>query len=270
MLKEEAQKAIAKGIPEEHFLADMMLKKDAMRDAKELADLATEAYRLAQGERDAFDKDIDTLAMAAFKLNKSRDEFVKHMQDMYPNQSEAYVAEKASDAWNGAAKQIQEEIQDELKKAESDQMEKTRWREEAVAAQEKGTSKDAWKKQKLAEINNPVTKAVDSQLADEAWIAATNERKAVQDAKDAMDHGKSQEDFEREEATRVDPSDARTLADKIADAGRAWAEAMKQIADKLAEETGKGSKDSEEMDRLIKEAKEAIAKGKSLNEFKTE
>jgi len=36
-------------------------------------------------------------------------------------------------------------------------MEKTKWREEAVAAQEKGISKDDWKRQKLAEINNPVT-----------------------------------------------------------------------------------------------------------------
>jgi len=46
-------------------------------------------------------------------------------------------------------------------------------------------------------------------------------------------------------------------------------EAMKQIADKLAEETT-DPKDKEEMDRLIKEAKEAIGKGKSLAEFKTE
>jgi hypothetical protein len=37
-------------------------------------------------------------------------------------------------------------------------------------------TKADWMKQKLAEINNPVTSAVDSQLADEAWIAATNQR----------------------------------------------------------------------------------------------
>jgi hypothetical protein len=45
---------------------------------------------------------------------------------------------------------------------------------------------------------------------------------------------------------------------------------MKQIADKLVDEDSKSSEDKEEMDRLIKEAKEAIGKGKSLAEFKTE
>lgn len=149
-------------------------------------------------------------------------------------------------------------------------MEKTKWREEAIAAQEQGMTKDQWKTQKLAEINDPVTVAVDSQLADEAWTAATLERQAIQDAIDAIDRGKTIEDFEREEASRDDPTDTRTLADKIADAGRAWAEAMKQIAEKLAEETSRSGADKEEMDRLIKEAKEAIEKGKSLDEFKTE
>jgi len=182
----------------------------------------------------------------------------------------SYVLEKATDAWNAAAKKIQEEIQEELKKAEKDQMEKTRWREEAILAQEQGLTKDEWKKKKLAEIGDPVTEAVDSQLADEAWIAGLNETKAIQDAIDAIDRGKTQEDFEREETAKNDPADTRTLADKIADAGRAWAEAMKQIADKLNEETGKSAKDKAEMERLIKEAKEAIEKGKSLDEFKTE
>lgn len=107
-------------------------------------------------------------------------------------------------------------------------------------------------------------------MADEAWTAATLERQAITDAIDAIDRGKTIEDFEREEASRNDPTDTRTLADKIADAGRAWAEAMKQIADRLAEETSRSSADKEEMDRLIKEAKEAIEKGKSLDEFKTE
>jgi len=32
---------------------------------------------------------------------------------------------------------------------------------------------------------------VDRQLADEAWLAATLERKAITDAKDAIDHGKT-------------------------------------------------------------------------------
>jgi len=49
------------------------------------------------------------------------------------------------------------EIQDELKKAEADQMMKTRWREEAILAQEQGVPKDQWKNKKLAEINNPIT-----------------------------------------------------------------------------------------------------------------
>jgi hypothetical protein len=45
---------------------------------------------------------------------------------------------------------------------------------------------------------------------------------------------------------------------------------MKQIADKLVDEsTGPGG-DKAMMERLIKEAKEAIEKGKSLDEFKTE
>jgi len=269
-LKDEAMKAVAKGTPMDHFLADQMLKKDPSMPAKELADAATEAYRLAMNERDAFDRDIDELAMAAFKLNRSRDDFVKQMQEKYFNQSASYVLEKATDAWNGAAKKIQEEIQDELKKAEKDQLEKTKWREEAIKAQEQGMAKDEWKRQKLAEINEPVTEAVDSQLADEAWIAAPAEIEAIKDAKDAIDRGKTQDDFEREETSKNDPNDARTLADKIADAGRAWAEAVKQIAEKLAEEAGKSSKDKEEMDRLIKEAREAIQKGKSLDEFKNE
>jgi len=36
-------------------------------------------------------------------------------------------------------------------------------------------TKDQWKAKKLAEIASPVTAAVDSQLADEAWIAALRE-----------------------------------------------------------------------------------------------
>merc|ERR1712113_753214 len=106
--------------------------------------------------------------------------------------------------------------------------------------------------------------------ADEAWIAATLERQAIKDAKDAIDNGKSKEDFEREETSKSGENDNRTLAEKIADAGRAWAEAMKQISDKLAEENAKSTSNKELMDRLIKEATEAIEKGKSLDEFKTE
>jgi len=60
-----------------------MLKKDPKQSAKELADAATEAYRMAVSERAAFDRDIEELAMAAFKLNKSRENFAKDMQDKY-------------------------------------------------------------------------------------------------------------------------------------------------------------------------------------------
>lgn len=79
-------------------------------------------------------------------------------------------------------------------------------------------------------------------MADEAWIAALQEKQAIKDAMDAIDKGKTKDDFEREETSKNDPTDTRTLADKIADAGRAWAEAAKQIADKFAEETAKDAK----------------------------
>jgi len=62
-----------------------------------------------------------------------------------------------------------------MKQAEADQMLKTTWRKEAGVAQAQGMTKDQWKAKKLAEIASPVTAAVDSQLADEAWIAALRE-----------------------------------------------------------------------------------------------
>ena len=105
--------------------------------------------------------------MAAFKINQSRDNFVKDMQEKYNTMSKSYVMEKAIDAWNTAAQKIQEE------------MKKTRWREEAILAQEQGLTKDEWKKKKLAEIDNPVTEAADSQLADETWMVCLNETKAI-------------------------------------------------------------------------------------------
>jgi hypothetical protein len=106
-------------------------------------------------------------------------------------------------------------------------------------------------------------------LADEAWIAATNERKAIQDAIDAIEHGKGKAEFERELANDLDPSDARAFADKVAAAGRAWAEAMKQVAEKYNEAT-ETSKNKAELERLIKEAKDAIGRGRSLAQFQTE
>jgi len=83
----------------------------------------------------------------------------------------------------------------------------------------------------------------------------------------AIEKGKTKEDFETDETSKAD---GRTLADQIADAGRAWAEAAKQIAAAIEKESGKSSKDKEEMARLVAEAKEAIQAGKSLDEFKNE
>jgi hypothetical protein len=84
-LKEAAQAAVAKDQPLDHFLADEMLRKDVKTDAKALADAATEAYQVAMSERDAFDRDIERLAMAAFKLMQKKPEFVKNMQEKYFN-----------------------------------------------------------------------------------------------------------------------------------------------------------------------------------------
>jgi len=84
-IKEAAQTAVAKDQSLEHFLADEMLRKDLKTEAKGLADAATEAYQAAMSERDAFDRDIEHLAMAAFKLMQKKPEFVKNMQEKYFN-----------------------------------------------------------------------------------------------------------------------------------------------------------------------------------------
>ena len=56
-----------------------MLKKAPSKDAKELADEATEAFEQATGERAAFDLDIDNYAEAAFRRNQSLVQFIKLM-----------------------------------------------------------------------------------------------------------------------------------------------------------------------------------------------
>jgi hypothetical protein len=63
-------------------------------------------------------------------------------------------------------------------------------------------------------------------LFDEAWIAAAQEIAAIKDAKDAIDSGKDQDAFEREEVGKNDPADTRSIMDKIRDASAAWAEAL--------------------------------------------
>ena len=63
-------------------------------------------------------------------------------------------------------------------------------------------------------------------MFDEAWIAATQEIAAIKDAKDAIDSGKDQDAFEREEVGKEDPTDTRTMMEKIKDASAAWAEAL--------------------------------------------
>lgn len=236
-IKEAAQTAVAKDQSLEHFLADEMLRKDLKTEAKGLADAATEAYQAAMSERDAFDRDIEHLAMAAFKLMQKKPEFVKNMQEKYFNQSPTYVANAAQAAWTAAAKKIQEELQDELKEAEADQMQKTAWRKEAGVAQASGMTQDQWKASKLAGVVGPVEQALNAQLADEAWIAAIREKQALQDAMDAIERGRTQDDFERDETSKKDPSDERNLAQQLADAAAAWAEAAKQIAAKVAEDS---------------------------------
>jgi len=84
-MKEAAQRAVAKDTSFDLFLADQMLKKASDTSAKALADSARDAYDAAMGERNAFDEDIDALAMAAFKLMHTRANFVKDTIEKYPN-----------------------------------------------------------------------------------------------------------------------------------------------------------------------------------------
>jgi hypothetical protein len=73
-------------------------------------------------------------------------------------------------------------------------------------------TQDQWKASKLAGVVGPVEQALTAQLADEAWIAAIREKKALQDAIDAIERGRTQDDFERDETSKSDPSDERNLA----------------------------------------------------------
>lgn len=83
-----------------------MLKKDPSKDAKTLADDANQAYEMALGERAAFDMDIGDLATAAFRLNKSKEEFVSMMQAKYPVQDKTYVQDKSLEAWKVAKDKV--------------------------------------------------------------------------------------------------------------------------------------------------------------------
>lgn len=94
-----------------------------------------------------------------------------------------------------------------------------------MKAQANGDKFEDWKKKKIAEANDPTTAGLDSKLADEAWAAGLAETQAIEDAKTAIDRGDTIEDFEREAAKRDDPN--RSLPDRIEDAARAWAEAVK-------------------------------------------
>lgn len=73
--------------------------------------------------------------------------------------------------------------------------------------------------------------AKNTRMINEAWTKALDADQEEQDAEDALNNGKTKEDFIKEEEEKNKPNDKRSLAEKIAAATKAWAEAMKNAND---------------------------------------
>ena len=75
----------------------------------------------------------------------------------------------------------------------------------------------------MADINDPVTEAVDKILFDEAWESAATELLDIKKAKENIDNGNNEQDFLDDLNLSKDDPD---FASKIVAASRAWAEAL--------------------------------------------
>ena len=73
-------------------------------------------------------------------------------------------------------------------------------------------------------------------MINEAWTNALQANEEEKDAEAAVENGKTIEDFIKEEEEKDDPNDTRSLAEKLAAAAKAWAEAMNQIKEGLNED----------------------------------
>lgn len=71
-MTEDARKAVAAGWSKKIFVSDQMNKKSPSKDAEDLVKDAERAYDAAVAEREAFDKDVEHLALAAFRMKHTK------------------------------------------------------------------------------------------------------------------------------------------------------------------------------------------------------
>lgn len=71
-MTDDARKAVAAGWSKKIFVSDQMNKKATSKDAEDLVKDAEQAYDAAVAERAAFDKDVNFLAISAFRMKHEK------------------------------------------------------------------------------------------------------------------------------------------------------------------------------------------------------
>ena len=87
-------------------------------------------------------------------------------------------------------------------------------------------------------------------MINEAWTNALQANEEEKDAEAAVENGKTIEDFIKEEEEKDDPNDTRSLAEKLAAAAKAWAEAMNTIKEGLNEDIAAAKRAEEDALKL--------------------
>lgn len=72
-MKDDARKAVAAGWSKAIFVSDQMNKKAVTKDPEDLVKDAESAYESAVGERAAFDKDVNYLAISHFRMKHTKE-----------------------------------------------------------------------------------------------------------------------------------------------------------------------------------------------------
>lgn len=83
---------------------------------------------------------------------KKEGQYLNFLKIKYPVIDRTYLDKKGKEEWEKAIIKLQNDTQEELKKAETDQLRTTKLRDEARLAIESKLDKDSWKTQKLANI----------------------------------------------------------------------------------------------------------------------
>ena len=92
-------------------------------------------------------------------------------------------------------------------------------------------------------------------MVSEAWAQALAANQEEKEAEDAAAAGESKADFIKDELAK---QDGRSIAQKLAAAAKAWAEALAKVNDGLQEEIAKAKEEKAAKAALLEEARAAV------------